>query len=279
MSYDKESIAQSFDQLAANFEANALLQQEVASRLFERLELMNVSPKNVLDAGCGTGYCSRILKKRYPKSKITAIDLSLGMIEQAKSLNGFFSKVDYQVADIEQLPFDTNSFDVVFSNMAVHWLKDQKKLFVELNRVLKPGGLLIFSTLGPDTLIELSETWQQIDDNTRLWNFYDMHIIGDHVYNASFDNTVIDRDVITLTYKTFKGLINDLKSVGARKLLVPSRTPLTKFRWQKLKQTYNQFRWDDGQLPLTTEVVYGHAWKKMQPAKGDYHTYSVEIKN
>jgi len=208
---------------------------------------------------------------------VTAIDLSQGMIDQAQSLNGFFNKIDYQVADLEKLPFEANSFDVVFSNMAVHWLKDQKSLYVELNRVLKPGGLLIFSTLGPDSLIELSDSWHKIDPKTLLWPFYDMHIIGDHVYNASFDNTVIDRDVISLSYKTFRGLMNDLKAVGARDLLVPSVTPFSKNRWRKLAQNYNQFKWEDGQLPVTAEVIYGHAWKKATPAKGDYHTYPIEV--
>jgi malonyl-CoA O-methyltransferase len=197
MSLQKQMVANSFSKAASQYEASAFLQKEVASRLIERLDVMNVSPKTILDAGCGTGYCTRILNKAFSKAKVTGVDIAAGMIEEAKKQNGFFTKIDYQVADIEELPFEDNSFDVVFSNLTVQWLNDSKLLFAELNRVLKPGGLLIFSTLGTDTLMELKQSWQKVDQGVHVNHFLDMQVVGDRVHSAHFENTVMDRDVIT----------------------------------------------------------------------------------
>ena len=278
MKLEKQTIADSFSKAAANYESSAFLQKEVASRLLERLELMNVSPEKILDAGCGTGFCTRILDKKFSKAKTIGVDIAPGMIEFAKQKKGFFNKIDYQVADVEQLPFNDNSFDLVFSNLAVQWSVEPKKVFLELNRVLKPGGLLIFSSMGPDTLTELKQSWRQVDQNIHVNDFLDMHIIGDQVHNARFDNTVMDRDVITMTYQTMLGLMKDLKAIGAHNMDTGRQKGLLgKSKFAKLKKAYEAFRWEDGQLPATYEVVYGHAWKKQGQPKGDYHTYQVDV--
>ncbi|TQV89717.1 malonyl-ACP O-methyltransferase BioC [Aliikangiella coralliicola] len=278
MSLDKNLIAQSFSQAAERYEEFALLQQEVASRVFERLSYMRINPKNILDVGCGTGYCSRQLRETFGRSKVSAIDLAPGMIEEAKKNQSLFRKINYQVADADELPFDDNQFDLIFSNLTIQWMPDLKKTFSELNRVLKPGGLLIFSTLGPDTLIELKESWRQVDKSVHVNEFIDMHIVGDQVFNAHFENTVMDRDVITLTYKTLIGLMRDLKAIGAHNIdSERQRGLLGKGKFNQLNQAYEKYRWSDGNLPATYEVIYGHAWKKQGQPKADYHTYKVDI--
>jgi len=278
MKLQKQAISDSFSKAAAKYDESAFLQKEVASRLLERLELMNIMPESVLDAGCGTGYCTKLLAKRFPKGKVFGVDIAPGMIVKANKNKGLFDKTKYQVSDIEQLPFASNTFDLVFSNLATHWINDQKTLFIELNRVLKPGGLLIFSTLGTDTLMELKESWSKVDQAIHVNDFYDMHIIGDHVYNAQFDNTVMDRDMITLTYKTLGGLMNDIKAIGAHNMNAERQKGLLgKSKLIKLQGAYDDFRQPDGQLPATCEIVYGHAWKKKEAPKGDYHTYQVKI--
>ena len=278
MSLQKQLIADSFSRAAQQYDAAAFLQQEVATRVFERLSYMRVQPQKVLDLGCGTGFCTRQLKDNFGKAKVTGIDLAPGMIEQAKKQQGFFKKIDYQVADIDKLPFENSTFDLVFSNLTVQWLPDLKHSFAEINRVLKPGGLLIFSTLGPDTLIELKQSWQQVDSGVHVNDFIDMHIVGDQVFNANFENTVMDRDVITLTYQTMVGLMRDLKAIGAHNLdSERSRGLLGKQKFAQLKSAYEEFRWSSGELPATYEVIYGHAWKKQQPQTG-YHTYKVDLK-
>ncbi|MGX5173108.1 malonyl-ACP O-methyltransferase BioC [Aliikangiella sp. IMCC44653] len=278
MNLEKTLIAQSFSSAAKHYDEFAFLQNEVADRVFERLELMRIKPKNILDVGCGTGYCTRKLRKLFKRAKVNGVDIAPGMIEQANHQQPLLNKINYQVADAESLPFADNSFELVFSSLTVQWSNDLNIMMAELHRVLKPGGLLIFSTLGPDTLLELRQSWQQVDDNVHVNEFLDMHIVGDIVFNASFENTVMDRDVITLTYQTMLGLMRDLKGIGAHN--VNSGRPkgmLGKQKFKQLEQAYEQFRWQDGQLPATYEVVYGHAWKRTGKPQQDYHTKAVEI--
>jgi malonyl-CoA O-methyltransferase len=280
MTLDKLLVAESFSQAATTYDAAAFLQQEVAERLFERLELMNIRPQKVLDVGCGTGFCSRRLRQKFSRGQVTGVDIAPGMIEQANKKQGLFKKVSYLVADADDLPFEANTFDVVFSNLTLQWLPDLNRTFEELNRVLKSGGLLIFSSLGPDTLMELRDSWRQVDDAVHVNDFLDMHIVGDQVFNAKFENTVMDRDVITLTYKTMVGLMRDLKAIGAHN--VDSNRPRGMFGKQKFNQLqaeYEKYRWSGGELPATYEVVYGHAWKKQGKVAPDYHTYEVNLQS
>ena len=278
MSVQKELIAESFSKAAQSYDASAFLQQEVAERVFERLSLMKINPSHILDLGCGTGFCSRRLKQEFSKAKVTGIDIAPGMIEQAKKQQGLFKKVNYEVADADELPFKDASLDLVFSSLTIQWLPNLKHTFKEINRVLKPGGLLLFSTLGPDTLMELRESWGKVDDDVHVNEFIDMHIVGDQVFNANFENTVMDRDVITLTYKTMIGLMKDLKAIGAHNLNADrSRGMLGKRKFSQLQSEYDKFRWSGGELPATYEVVYGHAWKKMDKPGPEYHTYEVNV--
>jgi len=278
VSLNKSLVADSFSKAAASYDEAAFLQNEVAARVFERLSLMRIQPKQILDVGCGTGHCSRLLRDHFSKAKVFGIDIAPGMIEFAKQQQSLFRKINYQVADADKLPFEDNSFELVFSNLTIQWLPDLAHTFKELNRVLKPGGLLIFSTLGPDTLIELKQSWQQVDAAVHVNEFIDMHIVGDLVFNSNFDNTVMDRDVITLTYKTMLGLMRDLKAIGAHN--IDSDRPrgmLGKEKFSRLQAAYENFRWPEGELPATYEVIYGHAWKKIAKPAPDYHTYEVDI--
>ena len=229
------------DKIASSFEKSAFLHKEVAERLLERLDLMNIKPQFILDAGCGTGYCTRVLTKKYKKSTITGIDFSKGMLNQAKSSNSFFNKVDYQHADIYQLPFANNYFDLVFSNLTMQWIMEPKKALLELNRVLKPGGILIFSSLGLDTLMELKQSWLRVDQNIHVNHFFDMQQIGDQVYSSNFENTVMDRDIITMTYQTMVGLMKDIKAVGANNFNSRrDKNLFGKTRFQQLKAEYEK---------------------------------------
>ncbi len=279
MGIDKALVAESFSKAASTYDAFAFLQKEVAERVFERLQLMNVKPKNILDAGCGTGICSRMLRDHFSSAKISGVDIAQGMIDLAKKDQKLFKKIDYQVADIDKLPFENNTFDIVFSSLTIQWLPELKNTFSELNRVLKPNGLIIFSTLGPDTLNELKQSWQQVDDNVHINEFLDMHIVGDKVFNSGFENVVMDRDIITLTYKTMKGLMKDLKSIGAHNINDGrSKGLLGKQKYQTLTKAYENFRKNDV-LPATYEVIYGHAWKRAENPQKDYHTYPVKMQN
>ena len=165
------------------------------------------------------------------------------------------------------------SCDVVFSNMTFQWCQSYQQLFKEIYRVLKPGGLLMFSTLGSDSLKELKISWQQIDEHVHVNNFEDMHDIGDVLLAENFADPVMDVEWMTLTYQSVIDVMKDLKVIGAQSLKNSRQKGLMgKAKIAKLQKIYEENFQQDAHLPLTYEVVYGHAWisdNKLQQVKDD----------
>ncbi|MCO7225697.1 malonyl-ACP O-methyltransferase BioC [Pleionea sp. CnH1-48] len=274
---DKQKVAASFSKAAKHYDNFAFLQNEVGERLFERLSLMNIKPQRIADLGCGTGVFTRKLKKQYSKAQVTGVDIAEGMIEQAKKKNGLFSRCEYICADLDELPFADNSIDLLFSNLAIQWVPDLSATFRELNRVLKPQGLVLFSTLGPDTLKELRHAWQQVDSYTHVNDFIDMHDVGDAMLSAKLQDPVVDMEEIQLTYQTVTGLMKDLRGIGAHNMNEGSQRGLMgKSHWQAMVSHYEALRNEQGVLPATYEVIYGHGWRR--PVALEQDTYSIEVK-
>jgi malonyl-CoA O-methyltransferase len=145
--------------------------------------------------------------------------------------------------------------------LAIQWCNDLDQAFRELHRVMRPEGLLMFSTFGPDTLKELRAATSADQNHTHVSRFMDMHDIGDALVRAGFAAPVMDVERITLTYDDVRDLMRDLKAVGANNATEGRRRGLEgKSFLQRLAQGYERFR-RDGKLPATYEVVYGHAWK------------------
>jgi len=273
---DKRRIQQSFDRAAVRYDEVAVLQREVGKRTLERMELIRHQPGCILDIGAGTGYCSHALLQRYRKAMVISADLSPAMLRVAAGRGSVWERWRRQqafvAADIEQLPFADASVDLLFSNLTLQWCPDLKQAFSEIRRVLKPGGLLMFSTFGPDTLKELRESWQTVDDYTHVSAFADMHDIGDLVLGSQFADPVMDSERFTLTYKEVRELMQDLKILGAHNATAGRQRGLTgKQRFARMAEAYESYR-QEGLLPATYEVVYGHAWAPehcvSQPAEG-----------
>lgn len=250
-----------FERAAHSYDAAAVLQREVGERLLERLDLIKMTPQRVIDLGCGTGKITEQLLKRYKKAHITGLDLALSMVEVTRQQGGLLRKPAGICADVAQLPLQANSIDMMTSNLMLQWCNDLPAVFSELGQALRPEGLLMFSTFGPDTLKELRSSWGQVDGYTHTSKFVDMHDVGDALLQAGFRDPVMDMEVITLTYDEVKGLLRDLKSIGANNATAGRNRGLTgKQRMQSFYQAYEQFRQEDGKYPATYEVVYGHAW-------------------
>ncbi len=259
---DKRQVRASFDRAAASYDAAAVLQHEVGRRLRERLELIrDFQPEQIMDLGCGTGRNTRALSKRYPKARALGVDLALGMCRSSRKQAGWFSRQRQVCADAEQLPFADQSLDLVFSSLAIQWVEDLRHCFSEIRRVLKPGGLLLFSTLGPDTLKELRAAWSQVDGHAHVNRFTDMHEVGDALHGAGLSHPVVDMEQIVMTYREVRALMRDLKEIGAHTVTEGRSAHLTgRQRLMGMCRAYEQFRRGDGLLPATYEVVYGIAW-------------------
>lgn len=260
---DKARVRASFDRAADTYDAAAVLQKRVREEMFSRLDLVKLSPTTILDAGCGTGLGSIALQKRFKFAQVFSLDLALGMLNktyaQQPLLRKVFGKKRLICADIENMPVTDASMDVVWSNLALQWCNDLDKSFAEMWRVLKPNSLLMFSTFGPDTLKELRAASN--NGNTHVSRFIDMHDIGDALTRAGFSAPVLDVEHYTLTYDDVKGVMQDLKAIGAHNATQGRGRGLAgKGFLKNLITQYEQFR-VDGKLPATFEVIYAHAWK------------------
>jgi len=258
---DKHLVRRSFDRAAPHYDDVAVLQREVGSRLLERLDLIRLHPTLICDVGCGTGVAARELMRRYRRARMIALDPAPGMLRIASRRAPILRKIWAVCADGDSLPLADASCDLLFSNLSLEWCQDLDRTFSELFRVLRPGGLLMFSMFGPDTLRELRVSWRQADGYSHVNAFFDMHDVGDAMVRAGLGDPVLDVEHFTLTYSDVAGLMRDLKSLGTVNATAGRPMGLTgKGRMRAVNEAYEGFR-IDGVLPATYEVVYGHAWR------------------
>jgi len=257
---DKLLARRSFERAATGYDQAAVLQQEVARRLLERLTLIKLQPRRVLDLGCGTGQCVPGLMSRYKSAQVVALDIAVPMLLQARRRGHWLRKPRCICADAEYLPLADASIDLIFSNLMLQWCVDIDHVFSELQRVLRPGGLLLFTSFGPDTLRELRASWARVDGYNHVNAFADMHDVGDALLRAGFVDPVMDVERLTMTYPDVWQLMRELKQIGAHNVTAGRLRGLTgKAHIQSLLQAYEQFR-SAGVLPASFEVVNGQAW-------------------
>ncbi|HIF51182.1 MAG TPA: malonyl-ACP O-methyltransferase BioC [Thiotrichaceae bacterium] len=259
---DSKSVREAFNVAATKYDDAALLQQTVADRLIESFEHIKIKPKTILELGAGTGYGSRLLKQLFKKAQIYQVDISVEMIKNSRTHTPrFFSNNHFLCADANKIPLVNNSVDCVFSSLMLQWCNDLDQVFSEIKRVLKPGGVFMFASFGPDTLKELRESWRKVDNKVHVNAFVDMHDIGDSLMRNGMDAPVLSIEHIILTYDGCKQLMRELKNIGAHNVNNGRRKTLTgKQRLQKVMKHYESYR-KNNKLPATYEVIYGHAWK------------------
>jgi len=264
---DKREVRRAFSKAASTYDAAAVLQREVCIRMLERLDVVRLQPARVLDVGSGTGWGTRQLGERYKQAEVIALDIALGMLQAARGTSAWWQKLftgsrqRFLCADVEALPLAAHSVDMIWSNLAVQWCNDLPATFVQLHRVLKVEGLLIFSTFGPDTLKELRVAFADVDGYNHVSRFADMHDIGDMLVAAGFADPVMEMETLTLTYDDVKAVMQDLRDIGAHNATAGRANGMMgKAKWAHIVQNYETLR-RNGKLPATFEIVYGHAWK------------------
>jgi malonyl-CoA O-methyltransferase len=263
---DPARVRSSFSRSARRYDSVAVLQSRVREELLGRLDVIRLHPAVVLDLGAGTGHASAALKRRYRSSQVVALDLAEGMLREARRRQTLLRRFGRVCADAARLPLRGGSVDLVFSNLTLHWCNDPDAVFRECRRVLRPGGLLTFTTFGPDTLVELRRAWSAADGHTHVNRFIDMHDLGDALVRCGLAEPVMDVERITLTYPEVRDLMLDLKAMGARNANAGRPRGLTgKTALRRMVAAYETAR-RDGRLPATCEVVYGQAWCPEGPA-------------
>ncbi len=257
---DPQLVRRSFDRASRTYDADAAVQGEIRTRLLERLDIVRLQPSAVLDLGAGTGQASRELKRRYPSAQVVALDSSLAMLRESSRHQRFLRKFMPVGGDAHRLPLQSQSFDLVLSNLLLEWCHDPDAVFAEAARVLRPKGLFMFTTVGPDTLKEVRELWRGVDPFTHVHRFIDMHDFGDALLRAGFAEPVMDTERLTVTYPDLAALLGEIRGSGARNLAQGRPHGLTgRARGELLRARSEQLH-RDGPMRISIEVVHGHAW-------------------
>lgn len=265
---DCQQVGRRFSRVAASYHERDFFAREIDRRMQERLDYVTLKPKRILDLGCSRGASFPALAARYPDAELLGLDIAPAMLAAGRSQRagwqrwlGIGKNADplRLAADATNLPLASRTVALVWSNLLLHWLDDPIPALAEAHRVLEVGGLLMFSTLGPDTLKELRSAFS--DGYAHTQRFADMHDLGDMLVGCGFADPVMDMEVITLTYDDLDALFADLRTSGSMCAMKARRHGLTGRRsWEVARLAYEKLR-RDGKLPATFEIVYGHAWK------------------
>ena len=259
--FDRRQLRRSFGRAASRYTEVAALQREVEARLLEQLGYLDDrQPQRVLDLGSGPGRAAGAMKKRWPKAEVIALDAALPMLREVPKHTRFWRPVRRVNADVSKLPFADQCADVIFSSLCLQWLDDLPAVLSEFRRVLRPGGLLLFSTFGPETLSELRDAYLQAGETPPLSPFAAIQQVGDAMLAAGFKDPVLDRDRYTLTYPDLRGLMRELRAIGAGDARHDRPRGLGgRGRLQRVTAHYEALR-RDGVLPSTWEVITAQAW-------------------
>ena len=263
---DKRVARRSFERAAQHYDAAALVHREIGNRLLEHLDPMRIDPARIVDLGCGTGAFFDSLAKRFPRAELVGVDLARAMLAEARQRTAWWRRALHSrsprlvCADAERLPLAAGSIDFIFSSLALQWCHAEP-FFAEAARTLSTGGLILFSSFGPDTLKELRTAFAAGDGARHVHTFVDMHDLGDALVHAGFADPVMEMEVLTVEYSTVAALAGDLKATGARNALAARPRGLSGVRgWKRMVERYEAQR-RNGMLPATYEVIYGHAWR------------------
>jgi malonyl-CoA O-methyltransferase len=262
---DKHRVRRLASAAAGHYDAAAWLPKQVAAALMEHLLPVRITPVRVLDVGAGTGICSRLLSAHYPSARIMCVDCAPPMLRVARARGPrWFSRHSYACGDAESLPVADASMDLVVSSLMLPSCPSADAVLAEFHRVLKPGGLLMFTSLGPDTLRELREAWRVVDDDVHVHAFIDMHDLGDALLRAGLSDVVMDTERFTGRYQDLSALTAEMTQLGVtnaalgrpKGLTTPSRLAWVAEEYEKARR--------DRTLPASFEVVFGHGWRAPQ---------------
>lgn len=261
---DPRAARRAFDRAARTFANASVVHDEARHRLLERLDYVRLYPRLAVDLGCGPGAGARALAARYPNARVLAVDTSLPMLRAvaAAATEGTAAapRIAAVAADAHRLPLPNGTVHLTFANMLLPWGRPER-VFAEAARVLTDGGLLLFSTLGPDTLEQVRRAWLGTDDRIHVHASFDMHDLGDLAVAAGLAEPVVDVDRMELTYMDVASLVRDLRDCGASNVAAGRRRTLTGARrWARFASALEAGRRDDGRFPVTVELILGAAW-------------------
>lgn len=255
-SQHRVNIARSFSTATNSYDVSARLQRFTGKHLMPKLP--NRNDLTVVDLGAGTGFFTNILASKY--QKVIGVDLSKKMLQFAESNSTHH--IQWLEADAYDLPFEDDSIDLMYSNLMIQWCDPLNTLLKEITRVLKPGGLFIFSTLVDGTLHELKSSWKQVDNDSHVIDFQTEDSINETFKASTFKLLEHEVKDVVLEYENVIHLAKELKGLGANHLPNKVNKGLVgKDKWRKMTESYNDFQEPNGVYPATYCVFSGIAVK------------------
>ena len=219
----KTRVKLQFSRAAPDYDQAAQLQYQCAQDLAQMSA--QTSAEKIMDIGTGTGYGMAALQKKYPSALLYGLDLSEAMLHQARHKQPGSTLV---TADFDALPFADQSMDLIFSNLALQWSPDLQGSLHEAQRVLKPGGTLLFSTLVAGSLLELKAT-----------HFLEDTRVIAHLHQAGFTLNASSLQTQCLYFSSVKAALQSLKKIGANACLKAQHQGLhARARLQQLEADY-----------------------------------------
>ena len=209
----KRDIAREFGRASNTYEQASRLQRRMGDAMLARLAQQNLAPRTILDLGCGTGWFTRELQKRFPEAQIVGVDLSPGMTEKACSASP--DSIQWLTADAETLPFSSDTFDLVFSNLMIQWCQCPGTVLAQCRRLLRPEGRLAISTLLDGTLWELKQAWSVADPGQPHVNRFEQPEIWRDLTGNVLPGSELVTETIRLPYDSPMALNRELKLLGA----------------------------------------------------------------
>lgn len=263
---DRRQVRRNFQNAAVDYDRRDFFAREIDRRMQERLDYLRLAPQRILDLGCSRGASLEGLGKRYPQAERLGIDLVPEMLAgKQRGRAALFpwgkraATPQFVAADAAALPLAANSVDLIWSNLLLHWLEHPLPAFREALRTLRVGGLLMFATLGPDTLQEVRTAFG--DEGAHTQRFTDLHDLGDMLLEAGFADPVMDMEKVTLTYASLPELLAELRGSGGRCALQSRQKGLAGRGLRRRFDAGYAAQQQEGRYPVSFEVIYGHAWK------------------
>lgn len=260
--FDRRRLRQRRDRAAAGFAAHDFLFREVADRLGERLGDLARRFPLALDLGCHAGATAAAALASGKIDRIVACDLAPAMARRACAN----AATPILVADEEALPFAPASFDLVLSNLSLHWVNDLPGTLLQIRQILKPDGFFLAALFAAGSLAELGEAMIAAESavlggaRPRLAPLADLRDLAGLLQRAGFALPVADLETITVTYADPIALLADLRGMGESNLTADAH-PLRRDLLTRMGEEYRQrFAGTDGRVPATFRVVYLAGW-------------------